>query len=173
MVAHKEISSKIREEARRLWILGDLTQEQIARILTEKHNVQITASRIGTMAAEEKWSELKDGAKVTSLQELGAAKKNQFLETSKKHLDLYSRLTDKTAKSLELDNPDAPLHFDSHLDGVKALQVSTEETMKIQKGVVSVELIQAIYEALVEEIQDEDTIARIGARFKRIAADYS
>ena len=171
-MASRQIPKYLKEEARRLWILGNITAEQISRILGEKYNINVSADRVNKWSHLEEWRVVKKEANLAAIQEVGKEKKNQLIESAREHIEIYDKIIGKSAKALDLENPDSPLHFEDDLDAIKATSIAIEGVRKIQKGVVSVELIQALYNVLVEEIGDENIIARIGARFKQLAAEF-
>lgn len=162
-----------RTEAREIWLAGGKTHKEIGEFLSEKYGMKIPMIVVDAWARDEKWMENRGETRLAAIQKITTTERDKFLEKTKKHLGMFDKLADKAANSLHLENLEHPLTFETSLDAARTLQIGIEGTRKIQKGIVSVELLQAIYDILGEEIQDENVLTRIGARFKQLAAEFS
>ena len=80
------------------------------------------------------------------------------------HQKMYEAVRKKAAGELDL------LTFERAFDAVKAMDIGIQGERQVAEGLIKVQFIQDVVNILVEEIEDQDLMAKIVAKLKIIMA---
>ena len=157
----KRFPESIKNEAMELFVAGDKTAKEIAEIIS-KDGAEVKPVTIYAWAKQYSWGEQKNTARSDNQQKIAENEGQRFARLQREQLENYTSLTSKAYQ--ELDG----LSFDRAFDAAKAMDIGIKGQREVEKGMVSLQFIQDIMSILIEEITDQDTLARIAVKLKTL-----
>ena len=157
----KHIPESVKTEAMKLFLDGDKTAKEIAKILSVD-DISVQPSTIYSWAKRQKWGQQKSVARADERQKLAESEGQKFARIQKEHLDNYDIVTRKAYE--ELDD----LRFDKAFDAVKALDIGIKGQREVISGLINLQFVQDIMSILVEEIEEQDLLNRIAIKMKTL-----
>ena len=116
-----------------------------------------------------KWDARRDASQELALATISSENTDFLTEATRRHLEKYQQLTNKSGSFLRLDEAH-PIPFDRPADAVKALDTGIKGERMVQAGLISYTFVQAVLSAVAEEIEDEDILRKIGIRLKELVS---
>ena len=156
----KRFPEEVRLGAMELYLVGDKSAKQIAKVVSEQYDVEVTPSTIYSWARALNWNEIKTVAKVDAITAVQEKESTRFAKLQDEHLDTYEKLRHKAEH--ELDG----LNFTRAFDAAKAMDIGIQGERKVMEGLINLQFVQDILSVLVEEVSDQDTLKRISLRLK-------
>ena len=158
------------DEAKQKYLEGD-SIAAIARDMSKEYEFALSHQTVRLWAKKEDWAAQKGDIALHVSQSLASEIEGDVLTKVEASLGRYEKLEAKSAEFLGLDDEDHPLFFDKTMDAARTMDLAIQGKRKIQSGLISVQLVVALYEILSEEIFDETVLNKISLRFKQLAAE--
>ena len=155
----KYIPETVKLEAMKLYLEGDKTAKEIAKIVS-KNGTSVKPPTIYAWAKQNNWKAMRTEAREETIERIQETESQRFARLQKEHLDTYESVRHKAGH--ELDN----LMFDRAFDAVKALDIGIQGERKVMEGMINLQFIQDVLNVLVEEIEDEQIIHNVATKLK-------
>jgi len=158
----KQYSQDIKLKAMSLWIPGNLSGKQIATQVNKSFGLAIQPSTIYMWAKQYKWADQKTLARTEAVNHITETEGQRFSRVQKEHLTSYEGLRHKADGALGV------LQFDRAFDAAKALDMGIQGERKIMEGMINLQFVQSVLNVLVEEIDDQDLIAKVATKLRTL-----
>ena len=158
----KQYAQDVKLKAMELWVPGNLSGKQIADQVNEEFGLDIQPSTIYMWAKQYKWADQKNLARTEAVNHIAETEGQRFSRVQKEHLIAYEGLRHKADSALGV------LQFDRAFDAAKAMDMGIQGERKIMEGRINLQFVQSVLNVLVEEIDDQELVAKVATKLRTL-----
>ena len=157
----KHIPEAIKLEAMKLYLAGDKTAKEIAKIVS-KNGTSVKPPTIYAWAKKEAWGEQKAVAVADQQQKIAETEGQKFARLQQAQLESYTVISNKAYREL------SELHFDKAFDAVKAIDVGNKGQRDVLLGMINLQFVQDVLGILIEEVSDQEVLNKVAMKLKTL-----
>lgn len=158
----KRFSPEIKEKALSLYMKGDKSAREITEDLFEEFATEVQPSTIYLWAREGEWDVQQKVIRADAIEQIKESEGQRFARIQIEHLDTYEGMRHKAEHELN------HLTFDRASDAAKAVDMSIKGERQVVQGMINLNFVQSVLSVLVEEINDEELLAKLAGRLKSL-----
>jgi len=158
---------EIKDEALRIFLEKDAKIQDIVDELNKKHEgLGLTYTTVRSWISNNNWTDIRAEIAVQTNKSIIDSEVARRKASTKRQLEDYDLLLD-TAKAAY-----PTLDWKSAGEAAKVVDVAIKGQRTVQAGILHVEFVQDIFDAIVEVVKDEDIRSQIGSRLKLVIAKW-
>ena len=146
---------------------GDV--DSVVYLMKKEHNTKVTKAIIRKWANVEEWKKLSAETDFQALERAKEERSTDVIDRAKEHAEIYQKIITKAGKHIALEDMDSAISFGgvrSARDAVDSIDLAIRGERIIQSGLINQTFVQTILSILVEEIQDDELLKRVGSKLK-------
>ncbi len=160
----KRIPDNVKTKAMELFLEGRPARD-IAETVSDEFEVIVKTSTIYAWANQYKWGETRAASRSSAVAKVAESETDRYQRLQQEHLETYESLRRKASSELQVHT------FDRAFDAAKALDLGIKGERVVMEGFINLNFISEVMAILVDEIQDNDVLARIAVKLKALVAN--